>query len=126
MPNLESQIESNLEQLQMDERLRSNLIDSEASLLLNWATTRLANCASAISDESIALDTLRAEMWRVKSALRNINALFDDDRNPTPLEAVTALGLSPQPDQLPQLPDRPALIQWLLDQLSAAWNVTSL
>lgn len=122
MASFESQIESSLEQLQMDERLRSNLIDAEANLLLEWATLRLTHSAEAITDEAIGVETVRTETRRVKSALRNINALFNDDQNPTPTEALAALGLAPQPDQSPPLPDRAALIQWLLAQISVAWT----
>jgi hypothetical protein len=125
MANVESQIEASLEQLQMDERLRSNLIDTEASLLLDWATTRLTNSAETSVDEAAAIEAVRAETRRVKAALRNINALFNDDQNPAPPAALTALGLSLKPDPIPLLPDRTALLQWLLDQLTAAWNVTS-
>jgi hypothetical protein len=121
MPSFESQIESSLEQLQMDERLRSNLIDDEAKLLLEWATTRLMDSAGSNEDEAIGLETVRAETRRVKSALRIINDLFADDHNPTPTEALTALSL-PLDQTVPPLPDRAALIKWLLAQLSTAWT----
>ena len=123
MSNFESQVESSLEQLQMDERLRSNLIDPEANLALEWATARLMQSAESITDESAAQEAARTETRRVKSVLRNINALFDDDRTPTPSEALTALSL-PIDITVPPLPDRAALIHWLLDQLTLAWSVT--
>jgi hypothetical protein len=123
MVNFESQIEGSLEQLQMDERLRSNLIDAEANLLLDWATTRLMKSVESIEAESIGLETVRTETRRVKSALRNINMLFNDDRKPTPQAALAALNL-PIDQTVPPLPDRAALIQWLLDQLNSTWNVT--
>lgn len=125
MSNFESQIEGSLEQLQMDERLRSNLIDAEANLLLDWATTRLMQNVELIADESAALEAVRAETRRVRSALRGINDLFKDDHNPTLSEAVAALSLPIDQSAPPPLPDRLALIRWLLDQLSSAWNVTS-
>lgn len=125
MSSADRQIENSLEQLQMDERLRSNLIDDEAQLVLTWATARLMNCANLIADESIAIETVKAEMRRTRSMLRNINTLFDNDQNPAPIEALTTLGLAPQPDPFPPLPDRAALIQWLLAQVSAAWNANA-
>ncbi len=125
MSSIDSQIESSVEQLQMDESLRSNLKDDEAKALLDWATNRLTNCASSIVDEAIGVETVKNEFRRVRSMARNINTLFADDQNPEPQAALGILGLSPQADQIPPFPDRSAFIQWLIDQVTAAWSATS-
>ena len=118
--NFENRVEASLEQLQMDERLRSNLIDTEANLLFNWAAARLTNCVNGLKDESSARDALRAETRRVRQLMRSLNDAFGTDQNPTPQDLLTMLGLAPQAAQIPPLADRAALIQWLLDQVSAA------
>src|SRR5512143_2856050 len=118
--NFENRVEASLEQLQMDERLRSNLIDTEANLLFNWAAARLTNCVNGLDDESSARDALRAETRRVRQLMRSLNDAFDTDQNPAPQDLLTMLGLDPKAAQFPPLADRAALIQWLLDQVSAA------
>lgn len=125
MIGFENKIEMSLQQLLEDERLRSNLIDAEANLLFDWATTRLTNSVSLIADETVGIDALRAETRRVRSALCSINDLFDSDQLPAPPAALTALDLPPIDPMLP-LPDRLALIRWLLEQTSAAWANSSL
>jgi hypothetical protein len=125
MLNVESQIEASLEQLQMDERLRSNLMDPEASLIFDWAVARLTESAASITDESAGPPAVRTETRRVRSMLRQINDLFDDNRTPTPLEAVTALNLPLAQTDLPARPDRSALIRWLLDQLALTWHTAA-
>ena len=118
--NFENRVEASLEQLQMDERLRSNLIDTEANLLFDWAAARLTNCVNGLKDESSARDALRAETRRVRQLMRSLNDAFGTDQNPTPQDLLTMLGLDPNTAQIPPLADRAALIQWLLDQVSAA------
>ena len=118
--NFENRVEASLEQLQMDERLRSNLIDTEANLLFDWAAARLTNCINGLDDESSARDALRAETRRVRQLMRSLNDAFGTDQNPTPQDLLTMLGLAPMAAQIPPLDDRAALIQWLLDQVSAA------
>ena len=118
--NFENRVEASLEQLQMDERLRSNLIDTEANLLFDWAAARLTNCVNGLEDESSARDALRAETRRVRQLIRSLNDAFGTDQSPTPQDLLTRLGLAPQAAQIPPLADRAALIQWLLDQVSAA------
>ena len=118
--NFENRVEASLEQLQMDERLRSNLIDTEANLLFDWAAARLTDCVNGLEDESSARDALRAETRRVRQLMRSINDAFGTDQNPTPQDLLSRLGLVPKADQTPPIADRAALIQWLLDQVSAA------
>ncbi len=120
MIGFENKIEMSLQQLLEDERLRSNLIDAEANLLFDWATTRLTNSVSLIADETVGIDALRAETRRVRQALRGLNDLFDGDQLPAPPAALTALDLPPIDPMLP-LPDRATLIRWLLKQISTAW-----
>ena len=118
--NFENKIEASLEQLQMDERLRSNLIDTEANLLFDWAAARLTDCINGLKDESSARDALRAETRRIRRLMRSLNDSFGTDQSPAPQDLLSRLGLAPKAVQIPPLADRAALIQWLLDQVSAA------
>lgn len=125
MIRFENKIEMSLQQLLEDERLRSNLIDAEANLLFDWATTRLTTSVSLIADETVGIDALQAETRRVRSAFRSINDLFDGDHIPTPQSALTALSLPQSTNPVPPLPDRATLIRWVLEQISTAWANSS-
>lgn len=63
------------EALYEDERLRSNLNDTEAKLVLDWAVSRLDSKVDTAWDEEGAKKLLQEELPRVRSVVLAINQL---------------------------------------------------
>lgn len=116
MSDLDSTLEQAVERLSEDEGWRSNLVDEEANLLLNWSIQQLTACAARsadLADEEQAQQQLKWEARRVRQNLRNLNRLLEADQIPEPAAACAALE-RPAPDPIAPFPDRLALLRWLL------------
>ena len=116
MSNLDSVLEQTVERLSEDESWRSNLVDEEATLLLEWATRQLSAGAARLadlSDEEQAQEQLKLEARRVRQQLKNLNGLLEADRMPEPAAVCAALE-RPVPGPIEQSPDRLVLLHRLL------------
>jgi hypothetical protein len=122
MGKYERIVQSAAEKLLEDERLRGNLTDDEANLLVNWAVERLESRVDRAQDETTARATAQAEVARLRPAMSKINALLAADKMPTTADVAKALGLrASRATALGRL-DRKSLIQTLTSQLSEEWN----
>ncbi len=75
------------ESLYGDERLRSNLADDEAKIVLDWALGRITARVKAARDESTARQLAQNELARVRPVLTAINSLA---KKPGPLRLADA------------------------------------
>ena len=117
MNDLESALEQAAERLAEDEQWRSNLIDAEAKVLLDWAMQQLTTYAARLAnqvDEEQTQDQFKAEVRRVRQTLKSINGLLEADRIPEPSAACAALDWPVPADPIEPFPDRLALLHWLL------------
>ncbi len=97
-------VESAAESLFGDERLRSNLTDGEANLVLNWATgwldKRATLAAPAAGAPTLAKATgpkrvSQADIDRVRQMVSTINDIARKPGAPRLADAVTALAAGP-------------------------------
>ncbi|MBI3914311.1 MAG: hypothetical protein HY327_09035 [Chloroflexi bacterium] len=72
------------EQLMEDERLRSNLDDDEAKIVLDWAIAWLGAQINAAADAPAAAQIAGAELGRVRDALKAVNASAKEQRPALP------------------------------------------
>ncbi len=112
--------ESATESLYEDERLRSNLTDSEADVVLKWAADWLTAQVSAASDDTAAQPIAQRETARVRTLLAAINAL---GKQGPELNLATALAAV-----APSLADdtaftREEILTLLTALASAAWQL---
>jgi hypothetical protein len=118
----EQVVQSAAEKLLEDERLRGNLTDDEANLLINWAVERLESRVARAQDETTARAMAQAEVARLRPAMSKINALLAADKAPTTADVAQALGLRASRATAQGRLDRKSLIQTLTSQLSEEWN----
>ena len=118
MSNLDDILEQAVERLSEDEQWRSQLIDAEANLLLNWAiqqlTTAAATINSSAADEEQAQEQLKQEARRMRQTLKVINELLVADRIPETSAVCAALDRPVPADPIEPFPDRLALLRQLL------------
>jgi len=122
MSKYEGVVQSAAEKLLEDERLRGNLTDDEANLLVNWAIERLESRVDRAQDETTARATAQAEVARLRPAMSKINALLAGGKTPTPADVAQTLGLRALRATAQGLLDRKSLIQTLTSHLSKEWN----
>ena len=72
------------EQLMEDERLRSNLDDVQAKIVLDWAIAWMGAQVNAAADAPAAAQIAGAELARVRDALRAVNASAKEERAAMP------------------------------------------
>jgi hypothetical protein len=87
-------VQSASESLLDDERLRSNLTDSEAKTVLDWALTWLETQINAARDEVSAKQIAQNELARLHQTLSVINALAKKPGPPRLSDAVAAIDAS--------------------------------
>jgi hypothetical protein len=75
MQKYEQAVRGAAESLYGDERLRSNLTDSEAKIVLDWAVGWVSGQVSAASDEPGAKQIAQNELKRVRQIAGALNAL---------------------------------------------------
>ncbi len=122
MGNYDSIVQSAAEKLLEDERLRRNLTDDEANLLVNWAIHWLEDRLAQARDETAAHQIVQSEVTRVRPAMQKINDLLANDQVPALPAAARALGLSSKNMARRRPADRKAVIQTLVAQLTQAWR----
>ncbi len=112
--------ENAVESLYGDERLRSNLTDAEANIVLKWATDWLAEHVSAASDDATAEKVAKTETARVRSAVSALNALGKQTADLKFAPAVSTL----EPILRGSKPfTREEIFSLLTALTSAAWNL---
>jgi hypothetical protein len=97
MPAYAQVLQRTLEALYDDERLRANLVDAEAKVVLDWASAWLTEQVNAAKNETAAQKIAQTELARVKSIVSAINTLAAKPGAPALGDALNALGLKPQP-----------------------------
>ncbi len=84
-------IQSTAENLFGDERLRSNLADDEAKIVLDWALGRITARVKTARDEATARLIAQNELARVRPVLAAINSLAKKPGTPRLADAVAAV-----------------------------------
>jgi hypothetical protein len=74
-----------------DERLRSNLTDSESKIILMWAENWIRERTNMARDETMAKQIAQNELTRACQVLQTINALAKNPGAPRLTDAVGAL-----------------------------------
>ncbi len=112
--------ETAAESLYEDERLRSNLTDGEANIVLKWATDWIAEHVNAASDDATAQKIAKSEVARVRAALSTFNALGKQTADLRLAPAVSTL----EPVLRSNRPfTREELFSLLTALTSAAWKL---
>lgn len=75
MAQFDKIIQNAAESLYGDERLRSNLTDSEAKVVLDWAVNWITEQVNAARDEASAKQVAQNELVRVRQTAIALNAL---------------------------------------------------
>jgi hypothetical protein len=91
MPSFDKIIQNAAEKLYEDERLRSNLTDSEAKIVLDWAAGWITAQVSAARDEASASQVAQNELARVRQTTTALNALAAKDATPRLADALAAI-----------------------------------
>lgn len=91
MQKYEQAVQSAAESLYGDERLRSNLTDSEAKVLLDWAVSWVAAQVNAARDEVGAKKIAQTELVRVRQVAGALNALAAKNAAPHLDEVIAAI-----------------------------------
>ncbi|MDE3088411.1 MAG: hypothetical protein KGJ80_03350 [Chloroflexota bacterium] len=99
MPPFDKIVQNAVEKLYEDERLRSNLTDSEAKIVLDWATTWITDQVNAARDEASASQVAQNEFARVRQTAAALNALAAGNATPRLADVIAALEQSIQPQQ---------------------------
>jgi hypothetical protein len=118
----EKTVQNAAEKLMEDERLRSNLDDSEANLLVNWAIGWVRQRVSVSGDQAAAQQVQQAELARLRPTMSSINALLADGKTPNLVSATQALGLTGAKVVASGVHDRKAFIQFVTAQLVEEWG----
>lgn len=84
-------IQNAAEKLYEDERLRSNLTDSEAKIVLDWAAGWITAQVSAARDEASAKEVAQNELARVRQTTTALNALAAKDATPRLADVIAAI-----------------------------------
>ncbi|MEW5719474.1 MAG: hypothetical protein AB1817_12650 [Chloroflexota bacterium] len=113
-------LQSVSEQLYGDEKLRSNLTDDEASVVLNWASRWIEEQISAATGEANAKQIALRAFAQAREAVSAINALASRSGAVRIAEAVAALEPLLQIDQ--KTP-RVHVFKLLTTLLGAAWSI---
>ena len=91
MGKFDKVIESVSECLYGDERLRSNLTDGEAKIVLTWTENWIRERVNTARDEAMAKQIAQNELARACQVLQSINALAKKPGVPRLPDAVGAL-----------------------------------
>lgn len=119
MPPYDSIIQSAAENLMEDERLRSNLTDGEAKIVLDWALAWLTKQINAAKDVARASETCQNELTRVRLIAKAANAMAKQRGNLKRADVLKTLDAAlPAAQALPR-----EETQRLLERLAAAWKL---
>jgi hypothetical protein len=115
----EKVVQGAAEKLLEDERLRANLDDEEANLLVNWAIEWLEGSVTKARDEATARQIAQKEATRLRPAMQKINDTLSESKTSSPSAGAVSFGLS-APGAAPR--DRKALIRKMTTELAEAWR----
>lgn len=107
------------ERLYEDEKLRANLADDEAQVVLGWAEEWLTNKIGAATDENQAQQIAQDELTRVRQAVTTINALAAKPGALKLSEVVAAF--EPQMQAMTATP-RAQVFKMLTQVISVMWR----
>jgi hypothetical protein len=107
------------ERLYEDEKLRANLADDEAQVVLGWAQEWLTNKIGAATDENQAQQIAQDELTRVRQAVTTINTLAAKPGALKLSEAVAAF--EPQMQAMTATP-RAQVFKMLTQVISVMWR----
>lgn len=91
MQKYEQAVRNAAESLYGDERLRSNMTDGEAKIILDWAVGWVAGQVNAARDEVGAKQIAQNELTRVRQIASALNALVAKNATPRLDEAIAAI-----------------------------------
>jgi len=109
-------VQGTAEKLLEDERLRANLDDEEANLVVNWAIEWLEGSVTKARDEATAKQIAQKEATRLRPAMQKINDTLSESK--TPPAGAVSFGLSAS--SAPR--DRKALIRKMTTELAEVWR----
>jgi hypothetical protein len=119
MDLIQSVIERTIEKLYEDERLRSNLSDDEAKIVLSWAESWLTTQISAAESENRARQIAQNEWARVRQAVSIINSLAEQPGTLRLSQALAAF--EPQMQGAATWP-RTTVLQLLTEFITTLWR----
>ena len=99
MPQFDKIVQRAAENLYGDERLRSNLTDGEAKIVLDWAVKWIGEQVNAARDEPTAQQIAQTELARVRQTATALNALAIKPGALRLADAVAALAAGVQTAQ---------------------------
>ncbi len=112
-------VQSAAESLLEDERLRSNLTDAEAKIVLDWALGWLTKQIDAAPDEARAHAIRQGELARVRTIASAVNAMAKRRARLKRADVLKSLSAAlPAAQALPREES-----QRLFEQLAAAWKL---
>ena len=120
MPQFDGIIQNAVEKLYEDERLRSNLIDSEAKVVLDWASGWVADRVRAARDETAAKQIVQGELARVRQAATALNALA---KKPGALRLADAVAALEPSMQAQGAMSREQVLKLATELASAMWTL---
>ncbi|MBI5651853.1 MAG: hypothetical protein HZC40_15665 [Chloroflexi bacterium] len=91
MAKFDKIIASAVENLCGDERLRSNLVDAEAQIILDWGASWVETQVSLARDETTAKQIAQSELARVRATISALNTLAKNPGAPRLGDAISAL-----------------------------------
>lgn len=120
MAQFDTIIQNASESLLEDERLRSNLTDSEAKVVLDWALEWISAQVNAARDEASAKQIAQSELVRVRQIMSTINALA---KQPGPLHLADAVAALDALLQANRVLTREEIFSLLTALTSALWQM---
>ncbi len=115
-------VQSVAENLTGDERLRSNLTDEEAAIVLDWVLGRISAQVQGARDETNARQLVQNELAHVRPVLLAINVLAEKPSTPRLADAITAVEASLSAGKPLTRPEIFALLTIIIDRI---WQVRS-
>ncbi len=120
MAQFDKIIQSAVEKIYEDERLRSNLTDSEAKVVLDWASGWVADQVNAAHDETAAKQIVQGELARVRQTATALNALA---KKPGALRLADAVAALEPSVQAQAAMSREQVLKLATDLASAMWKL---
>ena len=109
------------ENLYEDERLRSNMTDNEAKVVLDWATGWIGERVNAAIDEASAKQIAQNELARVKQTVTAFNVLTKKPGTLRLADAFAALGAAVAPASATMT--REQVLSLTATLISALWKM---
>jgi hypothetical protein len=113
-------VQNAAEKLYEDERLRSNLTDGEAKVVLDWASGWVADQVNAARDETAAKQIVQDELARVRQTTATLNALA---KKPGALRLADAVAALEPAVQVQEEMSREQVLKLATELASAMWTL---